>query len=150
MSRKAEQNRTDSDPALRGKRGQVLRDLTSGNTVRQAAKNADISRTTLYSWLKIPSFRAALEESRRAAFFGTKDLIRIFAENAAIVLAKTLESSDVSQARLAATTLLEKALQIEERDDLTARIERLELLMGVKTPAAEIREIAEATKGKPS
>lgn len=149
--KKTGQNSTDSGPGLRGKQGQVLADLTSGNTIRQAAKNAGISHNTIYAWMRNSTFRTALEESRRAAFFGTKDLIRIFSENAAIVLAKTLESPDESQRRQAAVAILDRALRIEERDDLTARIERLEGLLGVKSPVSEIREIAEASeKGKPS
>ena len=150
MTRKTGRNRTDSGPSLRGKQGQVLKDLCLGNSIRQVARNNRISPNTIYEWLRRPAFAAALTEARRTAFFNTKDLIKILAESAVTRLAKTMEADDLAQARLAATTLLDKALLIEQREDFEARLIEIEKILGIRAPALLAREDGQGKDREPS
>ena len=149
-SRKKRQNDTDSAPGLRGAQQKVFRDLVAGSTISGAARNSGISRATVYRWLADDRFRTALTEARAGAVFAAKDTIKLLSENMIARLNEIAQGQDIAQSRMAATTLLGHALAIERDEAIEARIARLEALLGIKTPADEIREIAEATKGKPS
>jgi hypothetical protein len=107
----------------------------TGTPIRTAAKAAGVSPNTIYSWLKEPTFRLALDEARRAGFFNAKDLIRLLSENAVAVLSKAMASDDLAQARLAATTILDRALALETREEFENRLIEIEKILGIKGPA---------------
>lgn len=70
--------------------------LAAGNSITSSAQHAGVHRATLYNWLKLPDFRAALDEARRdyVAFMHAR--LREIAELAVDTIRHSLTNPEVS------------------------------------------------------
>ncbi len=99
--------------------------------VTTAARDAKVSRDTLYRWMADPLFVAALREGEAATLAAvSRSLVRL-AERAAATLegAMTDEATPVSAKIRAADAVLGRLLQVRELVTLEARVRELEARM---------------------
>ena len=103
--------------------------LAAGATVQDAANQAGVAERTVYRRLADPSFRAQIEEARRAAIDLAVARLSDAAAFAAMTLRELAGAADSETVRLGACrTLLELALKWREHGELTERIAALEHL----------------------
>ena len=97
MKQNTQQNSTKS--TLSPKQVQVIASLASGATVTDAAKEADIDRTTVYLWKKTDDlFAAELNRSRREYADAVNGQLRGLAAEAVKTVREILTGADVSPA----------------------------------------------------
>ena len=105
--------------------------LAAGATVQDAANQAGVAERTVYRRLDDPSFRAQIEEARRAAIDLAVARLSDAAAFAATTLRELAGAAESETVRLGACrTLLELALKWREHGELTERIAALEQLAG--------------------
>ena len=99
--------------------------LSTGNS-SEAVREAGISRTTFYRWLRDPQFTAALREAESEALAEVQRRLLSLAEDAAGTLGDGLGAqSEVTRLR-AADLILGRLLQLRELIDLDRRVSDLE------------------------
>jgi len=97
VKQNTQQNSTKS--TLSPKQVQVIASLASGATVTDAAKEADIDRTTVYLWKKTDDlFAAELNRSRREYADAVNGQLRGLAAEAVKTVREILTGADVSPA----------------------------------------------------
>lgn len=99
--------------------------------VTAAAKDAGVSRETVYKWMQLPLFIAALHEAEAAALAAvSRSLVRL-AERAAATLegAMTDEAAPAATRVRAADAVLGRLLQVRELVVLEGRVRELEARM---------------------
>jgi transposase-like protein len=94
--------------SLSPKQLDAIAHLVEEETVTEAARLTGVSRTTLYSWLKMPRFRAELELARRSELEARMNALRGLVPKALFALEGLLESAD-QKVRLKAATEVVKA-----------------------------------------
>ncbi len=104
----------------------VIAHLVSSLSVEAACADAGISKNTVYTWLKQPSFKAALEEARNEAFRDAMVRLKATLTRAVDTLSGLLDSTDASIRLQAATRLIGYAIKVAEVEDLQKRLEELE------------------------
>jgi hypothetical protein len=104
--------------------------LLSAGSIDGAAELAQVSRSTLFIWLKDPEFQSELTRARGAAFDGGLNTIKGGCEEAARVLLALLKSRNETTRRRAAETILAFALKVHEGRDVEERIRALEMIVG--------------------
>jgi len=124
--KKKGQDGSDPEKGLTAIQVRVLTVLLDCRTITGAAEKAGVSRSTVYRWFEIPSFRAELSRAKRAIFNEALDLINANALKAAQKLIDMLDSRDTTARRQAATTILELGLETRQGEDLEERLLRLE------------------------
>src|SRR3989442_12236851 len=95
-------------------------------TMEDAAKAAQVSKTTLYAWLKEEDFLAALEEARQEQSRDALAFLRACLLRAVKRLSDLLDSQNEAIAHRAATTLLDHGLKAIALEDQEQRIAELE------------------------
>lgn len=107
--------------------------LTQGD-VQAAADHAGCNRTTLYRWLKEPTFKAALREAEVTALDSlARELVTLAGVATATI--KTVMTNPIAHAGLrlrAAEIVLSNLLKIRELVDIEARLSALEQSIGAK------------------
>jgi hypothetical protein len=93
-------NELQSAQLLTPSQANVLRDLLRGRTMTEAARNADIHRSTIHRWMQQDNFRLTLENAQResylAAFLEVHTLMRPATER----LLEAIHSPKTSSATL--------------------------------------------------
>jgi hypothetical protein len=113
---------------LTAKQERAILALLSAPTISAAAANVGIGETTLYLWLKEPSFAAAYRDARREAVQHALGRLQEASSEAAEVL-KTVMNDPKTPANnkiAAASKILDMSVKGVELDDLAARIAALE------------------------
>jgi hypothetical protein len=107
---------------------QAIAALLSHRSLEEAAPVAGISVATLKRWMRLPEFKAAHLEARRDVVFQTNARIQQNSGAAASVLFKLMADPTTPPSVRARTAqcILECANQSLEREDIEARIARLE------------------------
>jgi hypothetical protein len=102
--------------------------LLSEPTLRAAASSAGISETTLWRWLREPSFRVAYRRARQEVLERATIRLAAIAEAAVEALGEIVADPTVSpHVRVsAASRIIEFALKAAEIEDVQARLEKLE------------------------
>lgn len=103
--------------------------LLENDSIERAAQKANVSRGTIYNWLKQESFKNRLEQERKILFEEGLNALQGAASKAAITLVQLLQSKDESTKRLAAKEIINVALKVTEIRDLEARVSQLEELL---------------------
>ena len=108
---------------------QAIAALLSNATIRAAAEAVAVDERTLRDWLKDPEFKADYLEARRACLTQATGALTQAATKAVSALTTVMDDPESPpQVRVsAARTILDLAYKGAEIEDITARIERLEL-----------------------
>ena len=106
--------------------------LTTGD-VAAAARDAGISRDSLYRWLKQPAFLAAVREAEAAALDELSRMLVRLGRTATGTLAKAMTdaATPMSTRVRAADVSLSRLLQLRELATLEARVTELERNVGL-------------------
>lgn len=95
------------------------------NSLEEAAKDAGVSRASIYEWLKQRPFKRRLEQERKALFVESLSLLKGATQKAVKTLIELLDSPDDKTKRLAAKEILAFSFKAHELE-LEERINRLE------------------------
>lgn len=108
--------------------------LLSCRTREEAARQAEVSTSTLYAWLADPSFAARYDEARTRAFEdGIRDL-RGLVGKATATLERNLDCGQPGAEIRAAVALLDLSIRAHEQIELTDRVEGLGRLVEELSP----------------
>jgi hypothetical protein len=117
----------ESNDKLTHKQLTALAALLSKHTVTQAAAEAGVSRTTIYTWLRQPDFTQELRKAQNAAIEAAASRLAGGLSEAIEELARLIKSADTdSVKRLACSDWISFSLRLREFSDLEQRIEALE------------------------
>jgi len=106
----------------------ALAALLAEPSIRKAAEASGVPERTLYAWLKDTAFAAEYRVMRRDATSQAIARIQQFSGHAAATLVQLMASPNPPAIRLAAASkILELAIKSVEVDDITARLEALEV-----------------------
>jgi hypothetical protein len=102
--------------------------LLSQRNIEDAARSAGVGARTLIRWLKLPEFRVAYREARRAAFSQSIARLQQGSSAAATTLLKIMLDPNASASTRvrAADSVLDHAARAIEIEDLEARVAALE------------------------
>lgn len=129
----------------RKKEAAVAALLTQRN-LEEAAHAAGIVKRTLLRWLKLPEFRAAYLEARRAVF--SQSNARLQQASGAAVGKIMVDASAPASARVhAANCILERGKQGLEIEDLEVRLAALEQVGETPKPRGRFRRNENAESG---
>lgn len=130
MKEKAE-NQASKQERLKGA---AIIALLTAPTIEDAAKEAGVSDTTLYRWLKLPEFQEELRETKKQAVNLALTKLQHSTTAAVQVLQDVAEDKDApASARVsAAKGILDMALKAVELDDLIQRLKKLEEQIALK------------------
>lgn len=119
-----------NDDGLNPKQERAIIALLREPTLPQAAEAAGVHEKTVYRWLTEPRFSSVYRRTRREAFGQAIALTQKYAPMAVQTLAKImLDSSAPAHARVtAAASLLRFGREGIELEDLTARVDALEMV----------------------
>lgn len=131
--------------ALPAKQELALRAVISHPTLKEAARAAGVSDSTLWRYMRDETFSRRLREARREAVDHTFAHLQAASGDAVGVLRSLMAKEDApASARIsAARTVLEFTARFAEADGLRARIEELEDFIRAKYD----EEAREAAKG---
>ena len=104
----------------------VIRWLLECSSIDEAAKRADVSRSSIYNWLKEAPFRETLLREREVMFAESLDLLKQATGRAVSELINLLGSSNETTRRLAAREILSQSLRVTEIRDLEERLFNIE------------------------
>ncbi len=116
---------------LTPKQYKAVRALLAAPDVTAAAKDAGVSRDTLYRWMGEPAFVAAVREAEADALAAvSRSLVRL-ATRAAATLEAAMDTpyAPVTVKVRAADAVLSRLLQVRELVTLEARVRELEARM---------------------
>jgi hypothetical protein len=110
------------------KKEEAIAGLLAQRNVEEAARAAGIGKQTLIRWLKLPEFKAAYLEARRAAVSQSTARLQQASSAAVATLLKIMVDANApAGARVrAADRVLERANQGIQNEDLEVRIAALE------------------------
>jgi transposase-like protein len=114
--------------SLTGHQRRAVRALLVKPTIEQAAKDAQVSETSLYRWMRQPEFHRALTEAESDALDNASRRLVNLTEHAISVITATMDDRNMHPAlRLrAAQIVLENMLRLREMRSLEQRISALE------------------------
>ena len=104
----------------------ALAALIATNTIKDAAKQAELCEQTLYRYLRDPDFLAEFRERAKALYNASTARIAQSTERAVYVLKRNLECDRPSVEVRAAEVLLNSAAKRVETDEILKRLEALE------------------------
>jgi transposase-like protein len=118
---------------LNRKQQRAVEALLAVGDVSAAAREAGVSRATLYRWLQQPRFARAVREAEERAIDDLSRVLVRMGRTAAATLAKAMSdpAAPVSARVRAADITLSRLLQLRELAVLEARVRDLEAWAGV-------------------
>ncbi len=116
----------DGEATLTDRQVKFLPVLLASPTYTQACEVGQVSRDTLYLWLKQPAFKAELDRQRDELVAQGFALLSQSVTQAIEVLAGLLNDGDKRLRRFAANDILSHFLRHKELEELTRRIEAIE------------------------
>jgi len=113
------------------KKEKAIAALLTTDTVEQAASVAGIAESTLYRWLKDPTFLEQYRKARKAAVDQAISTLQERANKAAKALIDIAEDQEMppSTRVAAAREILQTSIKGVERDDFERRLEELERMV---------------------
>jgi hypothetical protein len=118
------------------KKEAAIEALLTERNLEEAARKAGIGIQTLIRWLKLPEFQADYQEARRTVVSQTNARLQQASGAAASVLFKIMvdgNAPDSARVR-AADSVLDRANQAIDRDDIQVRLAALELAAAQAKP----------------
>ena len=107
--------------------------LARSKSVKQGAKEAGITRTTYYNWIKDPEFRRTLTRERQKLFDEAMTKLQVLAPDAVETLERAMKDQDLNKARLASTTILNFCFKGKEAIDFEERLQKIEEILSIRT-----------------
>ena len=104
--------------------------LAAGQTIREAAKAADVNPRTIQRRLANPAFKASIMEARAAGVSTATAKLLAGMNEAADVLMGLLRNGDARIQQRAAVKLIELVMKLNAAIEQEARIEQLERYVG--------------------
>ncbi len=126
MTTKPDTIRQDDESKLTARQAKFLPILLASPTYTAACRKGQISRDTLYEWLKEPAFKAELDRQRAELVAQGLALLSQSVVKAVETLAGLLDAGDDRLKRLAAKDILDQQAKFHELEELTRRIEVIE------------------------
>lgn len=117
----------DFDGALTPKQEKAISALMSEPTIRDAAKKACISETTLWRWLQLEEFQARYRAAQRAVVNAAIKELQAATLEAVKTLKRNLSCGNFFAENAAAQSILTQSFKAIELVELQERIERLEV-----------------------
>jgi len=111
---------------LRPKQQRAVLALLRERTVSEAAAAAGVGERTLYKWLKLPEFKAALADASRALFADAIDKLRAEAPEAVETIRELRVSAQTDSVRLRAALAVFDVIAKADLEEMTRRLEALE------------------------
>lgn len=150
-AKEGEEIASDMPGDLSAKQEQALLAVMSHPTLKEAARTAGISETTLWRYMKEKPFARRLGEARREAVNHANIRLQQGTSDAVSVLCELMKKDDTpAAARIsAARTVLDYSSRAIEQEDLRARLDELEQFMLHKQEEDALdRAAKESRKGK--
>ena len=124
---------SDNLTKISPKQRKAIQELLSSGSLTAAAKNAGVSRETLYRWARQAAFKAALTEAESEALDTLARGLLALSEGALETLRGSMAGADIpAGVKLrAADIALARLLQVRELVTLEERVSRLEELNNV-------------------
>lgn len=114
---------------LTSKQRKAIKYILENNSIEEAAREAKISRGSIYNWLKDEHFKERLERERTILFEEGLNALKGATTKAAKTLIELLESSDRNARRLAAKEIISFAIKAVEIKELEERVSQLEEIL---------------------
>jgi len=113
---------------LSPKKQRAIEVLTTSGNVTEAARAANVSRKTLYRWLREPAFMEALEAVTQESLATlSRSLVRLGNLAAATLARAMVDNTAATGAKVrAADIVLARLLQLRELVSIESRLARLE------------------------
>lgn len=113
---------------LTAKQQRAVRALLTAPDVSAAAKDAGVSRETVYKWMQVPTFTTALHAAEADALAAVSRRLVRLADTAATTLETAMSDATTPAATRvrAADAVLSRLLQLRELIDLEGRVRELE------------------------
>ena len=111
---------------LRPNQIEAIPHIITSNSTAEAARLADVSRSTLHRWMRDPEFRDALEDVRREAAELARNQMSGLLVKAIATLSDVMDSSNDRARTDAARTVVYAILKAEEYKNIEQSLERLD------------------------
>ena len=123
-----EQSESSLKTSFTQKQEEALSALLICPTIEGAAEKANISRTSVYNWLKEPSFQEELQRRRRGLISQALNGLAGVLDKAVEEMGRLLRDTHTTPQlrRLLCKDIIEFNLKASEIEDIKARIESLE------------------------
>ncbi len=115
----------DNSTALTPRQTGAIPHIVAAPSLRQAARDVGVARSTILRWMQDPDFRAELDRAREAAASVAYAKLQQLTLTAVVNLEESLNSPDPAERRRATRLALNIALKAELNHDLRKRIDLL-------------------------
>ena len=127
MTKPNETKRSEASERLTRRQRAALPHLIASPSLEQGCRNARVSRTTVYEWLKEHDFQAELKRLRQALVDEAFERLKMGLTHAVDKLLELLHTEEQPGIQLrAALGLLDHGLKAVELQDLARRVDELE------------------------
>jgi hypothetical protein len=118
----------DSEKSLTVKQVKAAALLANGNTIQHTADVLGVHENTIDKWKRKPEFMIAIRESEEVLFQETLTSLKKYAKEAVGVILEIMRNPKVAPyVRVnACNSILDKALDVHQRQELEARLQELE------------------------
>ena len=115
----------DNDAPLTPRQNAAIPLVVAAPSLRQAARDVGVARSTILRWMQDPVFRAELDRAREAAASVAYAKLQQLTLTAAANLEEALNSPDPAERSRATRLALDVAIKAETNHDLRKRIDLL-------------------------
>lgn len=115
--------------ALNNRQLKAIPILIGCDTVEGAAKEAGISKNTLYTWMQQQEFSDAVSAARRKLFDKAMNKLLTISMKSVLTLEKLLDSQSDAVRRAAANDILGHALKYKELNEIEERLDSVEKIV---------------------
>jgi uncharacterized protein YerC len=121
-----DENRSES---LSPRQSKVISILIQARTIEDGAKKAGVSKTTIYKWMHITSFREELTRRKNEVMDVALEDLKTHVKKAVEVLGALLNSDSEAIRRYVANDILTHALKAKELQDIEERLSGIERIV---------------------
>jgi hypothetical protein len=121
-----ENARPEQEKELTPKQEQLIIELVSGKSIRDACKIVVINEVTAYRWLKQPLFQEAYQAAKKIAYDETLEDLRGCTREAIDTLKSNLKALEPSVQVRAAHIILTQSMQVHKIEAVAQRVIELE------------------------
>jgi len=116
----------DQEPKLTDRQLKAIPFIVSSPTYTQGCEKAEINKTTLYTWLKQPEFKAELDRQRDEIAAEAFGALSQSLTKAVETLVSLLDTKDDRIKRLTAKDVIDFIIRHKENEDLDRRLTEVE------------------------
>lgn len=115
--------------AISPKQAKAIPILLSSDCIEVAAKQAGVTKNTIYTWLKQPDFNQALADARKKLLDKALDKLTGISMKAVNTLEQLLNAESEAVRRAAANDVLGHAIKYKEVAEIETRLESVEKII---------------------